>query len=357
MSDKPEKDQKVHDPSPERLRKAVEDGNILRAREILTVGMLAGGLGMVLVGAPHAFGQLQEVARYFFLQGPRIALTADTLPALLSTIAIRLVLALAPLFGVLAFLAVGLNVMQSGLHVTTKNIAPKFNRLNPASGFKRIFSVKGLFEAGKALFKLAVVGAIAAFYIRARLPELLGAHRLATPALLAQLGAWMLGLVVRCVGALVVMAVLDFVYEKRHRWNELKMTAEEVKREAKDSEGDPMLKGRRRAKAREMAKNRPRLMDAVLQADVVITNPTHYAVALKYDPVAGGAPRVLVKGMRKRALAIKALAREKGVPTVEDRPTARALYAAVPEGGEIPETLYAAVAAILAEVYRMRDRR
>src|SRR5690606_19407951 len=132
------------------------------------------------------------------------------------------------------------------------------------------------------------------------------------------------------------LAAADFAFEKHRYKTDLKMTFEEVKQESKDQEGDPHVKARRRAKAREMAR-RPRLDHAVLKADVVVTNPTHYAIALKYDPVAGGAPVVLAKGIRKRALRIKALAAELAVPTVENRPLARALYATVEEGDAIPE--------------------
>ncbi len=356
MSEKPDKDQKVHDPSEQRLRQAVEDGNILRARDVVAGGMLAGGLVVLIVGAPYGFAHLQELSVNLFLAAGTTEITMATAPDLLIMLSLRLLVVLAPLFGVLAVLAIGLNVMQSGLSINKKALVPKFNRVNPVEGFKRIFSMKGLFETFKAIVKLAIVGPMAYVYVKGLVPEILGLHRLAMPDILGMTGKWVAGLSMRLLGALLVLAVIDFIFEKRRRWNELKMTTEEIKKESKDAEGDPQLKGRRRAKARELAMGRPSLVSAVLQADVVVTNPTHYAIALRYDPVAGGAPLVLVKGIRKRALRIKGLALEKGIPTVEDRPLARALYAAVPEGAEIPDTLYAAVAAILAEVYRTRAR-
>lgn len=160
-------------------------------------------------------------------------------------------------------------------------------------------------------------------------------------------------LVLKLLLALTVLSVPDFAFEKWKYTKDLKMTDQEVKEERKQQEGDPMVKGQRLKRARELAL-RPRLDHAVLKADVVVTNPTHYAIALHYRPEEMMAPRVLAKGLRKRALRIKALAQEHGVPTVEDRPLARALYDGVAEGGEIPEELYPAVATILAEIYRQR---
>ncbi len=356
MSDKPEKDQKVHDPSDQRLKQAVEDGNILRSRDVVAGGMLAGGLVVLLVGAPAGFSQLQDLAVSVFARVGTAAVTPETIPGLMTDLALRTLLILAPLLGVLVVLALGLNLMQSGWTVTMKALQPKPNRVNPVEGFKRIFSMKGLFETFKAMGKLVIVGWLAFVYVKGLLPEIVALQGQAVPDILTSLGGWVGGLSIRLLIPLLGLAAVAFIFEKRQRWNDLKMTSEELKKESKEQEGDPQLKGKRRAKARELATSRPRLMDAVLQADVVVTNPTHYAIAIKYDPLAGGAPRVLAKGIRKRALAIKGLALEKGVPTVEDRPLARALYAAVPEGSEIPETLYAAVATILAEVYRKRSK-
>lgn len=165
----------------------------------------------------------------------------------------------------------------------------------------------------------------------------------------------MIQLAAAMLGALLLLSAVDFAYEKWKYKQDLKMTAQEIKDEYRETEGDPMVKSRRLKKARELTRRR-RLDHAVLRSDVVITNPTHYAVALRYDPSEASAPRVMAKGIRKRALRIRALAQAHDIPVVEDPPLARALYHNVPEEQEIPVELYLAVATILAEIYRQRGQ-
>lgn len=353
MSDKPDKDEKVHDPSPSRLRKAREEGNVFRSKEITSVGILVASAGLLLAGTPWAFTVLQEIVREAFLEAPTQEMSVRAVQHVLLNISLRLALVLGPFFAVLMVVGVAANAAQGGVTVTAKPMEPKLNRVSPLAGLKRMFSAKSLFELGKALVKAAAVGPIAYYTIKTHLPELVVLHTLPLEAAVGQAGGWIAGLLVRILLALVVLSAVDYAFEK-HKWKtDLKMTFKEVKDESKEQEGDPHIKGRRRQKARELAFG-PRLVDAVMKADVVVTNPTHYAIALQYDPEGGSAPRVLAKGVRKRALTIKGMAAEYGVPTVENRPLARALYAAVPEGGEIPEELYLAVAEILAEVFRQR---
>jgi flagellar biosynthetic protein FlhB len=356
VSDAPEKDEKVHDASPQRLNKAREEGNVLRAKEIVTVGMIGAGVSAVLLGGPFAFRQLQQTTRDILLEAAH-PLSVERVGEVTRSIGLDLGLVLGPFFLLLTTCAVVLNIMQSGVVFTFKPLEPKPNKVSPIAGIKRIFSAKGMFEAFKAFVKLGILVAIGWTYVSGEMDVLTTLHMLPTTEALAEGSGILGGLLIRLVGALLVVAAADFAFEKHKHASDLKMTEKEVRDESKESEGDPHMKGKRKAKARELAgARRPTLLEAVGQADVVVTNPTHYAIALVYDVEAGGAPRVLVKGIRKRALKIKGLALEMGTPTVENRPLARALYAAVDEGMEIPETLYAAVAAVLAEVYRLRDR-
>lgn len=353
MSDKPARDEKVHDPSPSRLRKAREDGNVFKSKELVSVGILLAGGAVIVAGAPLAFASLQELSARLFLGAATAPLSVDALPSLFAAIGFPVLGFLLPFFAVVMTAGAAASVAQTGWNVTAKPLAPKFSRVSPLEGTKRLFSSKGVFEAGKAVAKVAVVGPIVYVVLADRADEMLGLAGLPVEAIVAQTGVWVVDLAAPVLGALLALAAVDYAFE-RHRWHaDLKMTHKEVKDEGKEQDGDPHIKGKRRQKARELAM-RPRLDHAVMQADVVITNPTHYAIALKYDPVAGGAPVVLAKGIRKRALAIKGLAADLGVPTVEDRPLARALYATVDEGAPIDESLYAAVAAVLAEVYRRR---
>ena len=354
MSDQPDKQEKVFDPTPQRLKKAREEGNVFQSKEIGSVGLLITAVGVFFAGGAFAFGELRALTARLFLQATATTLSVQSIPALLASTGLQVTGVLLPFFGALVVAAVALSVLQTGWNVTLKPLKPKANRISPLQGLKRIFSSKGLFQVVKALIKIAVVGPLAYFAVRRHLPEIVVLHTLPLPAILSTASSWIFELLGQMLGALLLLAGLDFAFEKWKYKEDLKMTKKEIKDEAKESEGDPHLKGKRREMAREMAR-RPRMDHAVLQADVVVTNPTHYAIALRYDPAETAAPQVLVKGVRKRALRIKALAAELNVPTVENRPLAHALYDGVPEEEEIPEELYPAVAAILAEVYRQRD--
>ena len=354
MSDAPDKHEKIHDPTPKRIRKAREEGNVFRSKEIVSVGMLLIGLSVLMGGAPYAFQTLKGVAVSLFQGSTATELTVLSVPDIFAKIWLQLLIIAAPFSVVLIAAAFGLNVMQSGWNVSFKALAPKGNRISPIQGLKRMFSAKGLFDFAKSFTKILIVGPIAYMTISGKLPEILMLHQLPLEGILTTAGMWILILLAQLVVVLLVLSGIDFAFEKYRYKKDLMMTTKEIKDEAKESEGDPQLKGKRRQMARSLAQ-RPRLDHAVLQADVVVTNPTHYAIALRYNPDESPAPRVLVKGIRKRALRIKKLAAELDIPTIEDRPLARALYDAVPEEHEIPEELYPAVAAILAEVYRQRD--
>ncbi|MFB3132390.1 MAG: flagellar biosynthesis protein FlhB [Rhodothermales bacterium] len=354
MSDTPDKSEKIHDPTPKRIRKAREEGNVFRSKEMVTVGMLVTGVTMLAVGIPYGFQALQTMATSMFQSASSTTLNVMSVPFIFMRIGMQMMRVALPFSMVMLVAAMGLNVMQSGWNLTLKPLMPKGNRISPLQGFKRIFSSKGLFEVGKSLAKISIVGPIAYWTITSKLPQILMLHQLPIKSILATAGGWILVLVAQMILVLFVLAAFDFAFEKWRYKEDLKMTTKEVKDEAKETEGDPQVKVKRRQIAREMAR-RPRLDHAVLQADVVITNPTHYAVALSYNLEESPAPRVLVKGIRKRALRIKELAVENDIPTIEDRPLARALYDSVPEQQEIPEELYPAVAAILAEIYRKRD--
>lgn len=354
MSDQPDRQEKIHDPTPQRLKKAREDGNLFRSKEMSSVGMLAVGSTVLILGMPPAFGVLQEMTMRLFLGAGTMEFSPESVQALFAETGWQVMLVLAPFFAAMMVAGAGLSVAQTGWNVSAKPLMPKANRISPIQGFKRLFSSKGLFETGKSLAKIVVVGPLAYLAIKSHLPQILALHTVPFEGIFTMAAGWIALLLVQMLVALAVLSAVDFSFEKWKYKQDLKMTDREVKDEAKSQDGDPHIKGKRRQIAREMAR-RPRLDHAVMQADVVVTNPTHYAVALAYDPLSGGAPRVLAKGVRKRALRIKALAADLGVPTIEDRPLARALWSTVDEGHEISEDLYPAVAAVLAEIYRARD--
>lgn len=349
-----DRDSKQFDPTPRRIRKAREEGNVFRSQETTSVAMLAVGVSILVVGTPYGFGALKELTQRIFLDATNPNFTTSEIPVIITNVGSRSALILAPFLAGLFVAAIGINLAQTGFNLTGKPLAPKAERISPLKGLKRMFSAQGLFTFGKALVKIAIVGPITYLTIRQHMPEILVLHTRELSDIVTTGTTWIVVLLFQMIAVLVLLSAADFAFEKWRYKRDLKMSKQELKDEAKEQDGDPQVKGRRREKARQLAR-RGRLDHAVMKSDVVVTNPTHYAVALRYEPDEADAPVVLAKGIRKRALRIREIALEHDVPTVEDPPLARALYAAVDEMHAIPEELYPAVAALLAEIYRQRN--
>lgn len=350
----PDKHSKTEDPTDHRLQKAKEQGNVFQAQEMITVLILATGVAFGVLGMPIFFEMLEELTR-------RILARADT-PLTILTITPFLTRQLLPIISVLilfsaALVAVtmGASIAQSGWNITFEPLKPSVESISPIKGFKRIFSLKGLFELVKAILKIAVVGPIVYFMISGNMDRIMGLLALGLPQILSQVGSLMTSLLVQMIIAFILLTIIDFFYQKWQYKEDLKMTKKEVKDEHKEREGDPQMKGRRREFAQELARQ-PRLDHAVMNSDAVVTNPTHYAVGLTYDPDTAEAPEVTIKGMRKRALKIKRIADDNDIPIVENPPLARALHSSVEVEEQIPPELYPAVAALLAEIYRQGER-
>ncbi len=354
MAEGADKQSKTFDPTPQRIKKAREEGNVFRSQETTAVGMLAVGVGVLAVGTPVGFAALKNLMATVFLNATSSQLTVSSIPAIITDVGVRSAIIILPFLAALFFAAIGINLSQSGFNLTGKPLVPKGERVSPLKGLKRIFSAQGLFNFGKAIIKILIVGPIAYWTIEDHMADVVVLHLQTLPDVVTTGTGWIVGLLLKLIAMLVALSAADFAFEKWRYKRDLKMSKKEIKDEMKDQEGDPHVKGKRRERAREYAR-RERLDHAVMKSDVVVTNPTHYAVALRYDPEESEAPRVMVKGIRKRALRIKELARQFDVPMVEDRPLARALYAGVDERREIPEELYPAVAALLAEIYRERE--
>jgi flagellar biosynthetic protein FlhB len=345
-----ETQEKEFDPTPRRLEKAREKGNVLQAQEPVTVGLLMAATAMFSLWGSSAFATMEHVAGRLFRQSTQTSLTVPTLRTLVVEIGLELATVLGPFFLVLAVVAFSLNAVQSGLNVSLAAVQPKLSRVSPLQGLKQIFSSKGAFGFLKTLLKIGVVGPVAYLILEPMLPKIMKLQTLPLPAILNRSADWLFDLLWTLLAALLVVAALDFAFEWWKYYEDLKMSKKELEDEQKETEGDPEMEEKRREKQQELAEQ-PRMDHAVMKSDTVVTNPTHYAVALRYDPKEAAAPRVLLKGVRKRAIYIKELAAEHGVPMVENRSLAHALYENVPEEEEIPEDLYPAVATILAEIY------
>ena len=261
-------------------------------------------------------------------------------------------IAIAPFLAVCLLVGVVSHVAQTGLLLSMHPLKPDFKRLNPITGFKNLFSAKSLWTTVKQVAKSAVIAWVAWPHVTRISENLTRSGRVPLLEALAASGQALMALTRSVCYAVIVIALLDYAFQRRSTRLDLRMTKQEVRDEMKNSEGDPMVKGRIRQL--QVALARSRMMSDVPSASVVITNPTHVAIALRYDPAAGGAPRVVAAGIDQVALRIRERAREAGVPIVEAKPLARALWRACEVGDEIPAPLYEAVAKVLAFVRRLR---
>lgn len=257
-----------------------------------------------------------------------------------------------PLLLVALVSAVIINYMQVGFLFTAEPLKFKLDKLSPLKGFKRLFSMKSVVEMVKSILKAAGVLFICYNYITSQQEVLVSVLNL--PLMAAILTMWdiIFNIVMRCGALLFILGILDYVYKRWENSKELKMSKQEIKEEYKQVEGDPFIKGKIKEKQRQMAMSR--MMQEVPQADVVITNPTHFAVALKYNRDSNEAPKVVAKGRDLIAFKIKELAKENGVHIIENKPLARSLYDSCELGDEIPPRLYEAVADVLAYVYKLK---
>ena len=259
-----------------------------------------------------------------------------------------------PFFAAGVVVAFLINIVQVKWKVSTKPLKPKPDKFNPINGFKRMFSKDSLFELVKSIAKIALISIIAYTALKSHMEEIFLLYNITLQQAIAEIGTLVSDVGFRISIIYCIIGAVDYIYQK-HKFNEdMKMTKQEVKDEMKNSEGDPQIKGKQRQRMQEAS--RRRMMQDVPKADVVITNPTHYAVALKYEAGTGTAPVLVAKGADLIAQRIKEIARENHVEIVENKPLARMIYTNVEIGNEIPPELYQAVAEILAAVYRTQNR-
>ena len=346
--------EKVFPASPRKRQEARKKGQVAKSPELsgaLVLLAMAIALHMALTSGV-AYNEFQQAVHQAFAFNPHPdGMDLHTANLWQMKIAMAVLILVAP--ALLAALAVGMiaNIAQVGLSFTPETMAPDFKRLNPMNAVKRIFSVHGTVDLAKGLLKTTLIAWICWSTLRDNMPLIASSLQLPFTSFLEQIGGvlWTLGLHV-CF-ALAFIAVADYAYQRYDFEKNMKMTREEMKQEMKQSDGDPLIKQKIRQKQRAMAQKR--MMDKVPTATVVVTNPTHFAVALKYEK-GSRAPVVVARGQDLTALRIKEIAREHGVPTVENRPVARALYHEVRLGREIQASLYQAVAEILAFVYKTK---
>jgi flagellar biosynthetic protein FlhB len=345
--------EKTEDASPRRLEKAREDGDVPRSKELATFAVLmTAGAGLWATGGNLAGHLSTMLASSLSLTREQIYNPTVLIERITNDIG-GVLLACLPLALAIMLVALAAPLAIGGFNFTSKAFMPNFGKLNPISGLGNIFSANALVELLKAVAKTVLVGCVAYIVVMSEKEAVLG---LAVEPLGAGTGH-VADLIAHAflfiVGSLGVVALIDAPYQMWHYSNKLKMTRQEMIQESKESDGNPQIKGKIRQMQRQMARNR--MMQNVPTADVVVTNPTHYAVALKYTDGQGGAPRVVAKGADEVAAKIRELAREHKVALLEAPALARALYKHTEIDDEIPEKLYSAVAEVLAYVFQLRN--
>ncbi|HEY8532303.1 MAG TPA: EscU/YscU/HrcU family type III secretion system export apparatus switch protein [Micromonospora sp.] len=343
--------ERTEQPTPRKRREARREGHVARTPDIgAWLGMLAASILVPMTvrsTTDHARGVLEQVPS--IIENPDINLALGLLRTALTGAAF----AVAPLAVGLMVLGIAAAGAQGGIHVATKLFIPRFSRLNPLHGVKRIFGPRAWWEALKALLKTAVLAGVLYLTVKDLVPMLLGAGQIPLSSLLGAVSDATITLMRSAAIAGLVMAAADYAVVRRRTMKQIRMTRQEVKDEYKRTEGDPLIKSQIRS--RQLAMTRNRMIAALPKADVVVVNPTHIAVALQYEPDKG-APRVIAKGAGVIAKRIREVATEHRVPLVEDVPLARALHASCEVGDEIPPELYGAVAKVLAFVMRLKAR-
>jgi flagellar biosynthetic protein FlhB len=343
---------KTEKPTPRRIQDARERGQVARSLEVNTVVILFACLLMFRYGGGYIIGTLGEAARYSF-GNLGMHLGIETVQSLFLFVLWEIFRVIAPILGTILIVSLLVNYLQVGVLFTPKPLIPKWENVNPVAGFKKIFSMRSLVEAIKTCLKLALILWVSYATVKAAIPNLIPTMDMSSSDALQYIGLLTYKVLLRIIGVMFVIAILDYAYQRWHYMDSLKMTHQEVRDELKQSEGDPLMKSRVRQIQREIA--RARMFDAIPRADVVITNPSHVAVALEYKDKMR-APRVLAKGERVVALRIKEAARQHNIPIVENPPLARALFKSCPVGADIPGDLYETVAEVLAFVYRMNRK-
>lgn len=353
MAEQTDDSEKTEEPTQKRLKEAHDKGDVPKSQEVSTWFALAGTTLMIAIFAPGLASSLANLIKGFIEHAHQIPMDGYALRTMWRDTGQSVALIVGLPMIVLVLMAVAGNLVQHQAVFTAETIKPKFSKVSPLSGFKRLFSMESLVNFAKGMAKITIVGAVMA--------AVLWPHReeadimiFADPTiLLEEVRILVLQLLAAILAVMTVVAAADFAYQQ-HKWHKKqKMSLREVKEEFKQTEGDPQIKGKIRQLRMERA--RKRMMSSVPEATVVVTNPTHYAVALKYEE-GMGAPLCLAKGVDAVALKIREVAKENEVPVIENPPLARALYASVDIDQEVPEDHYKAVAEVIGFVFRMRKR-
>jgi flagellar biosynthetic protein FlhB len=346
--------EKTQDPTPHRRQEAREHGEVARSQDLAAAAVLVVGLALLFGWWDVFLDFLGGYAKQQLGGGAWLRTDPATAVGQFRSLLTQAARPLVPFFGSLLLAAVGANVLQIGLLFLPEKLMPDLNRLNPLSAFARIFSLSNIVKLGFGLLKIVLVASIAWYDLSGQVDQIVAAASLELPRLAAFLVTTLFWTTFKIASSLLLLALLDFGYQWWKHEQDLKMTTQEVREEMKNLQGDPQIAARRRQVQRQLVANR--LKATVPKADVIVTNPTELAVALQYDPATMNAPIVLAKGAGVLAARIRKLALENGIPIIEKKPLAQALYRDVEVNHPIPGTLFSAVAEIMAYVYQLKGK-
>ena len=346
--------ERTEEATPKRREDARQEGQVARSQDLNSAAVLVISLAMMLIGSHFMVNRLGGYMRSVMGNLAYTQISVDHLPEILAQAGAILFTLIGPFVLAIALASVLVNVLQFGVVFSAKAVEPDPSRMNPISGVKNLFSVRSLVELIKSIAKIILVGSIVYLVLSHELPRLLTLIHTPLGNSVRILAGAVLRLFAWALAGLIAMAIIDLIFQRWNHGRQLRMTLQEVKEERKQTDGDPQLKSRIRSMQMEVAYNR--MLSELPRADVVVTNPTHLAVALRYDQQTMAAPVVVAKGQRLMAEKIKTIAREHDIPIIENVPLARALFKACQVGEAVPVDFYRAVAEVLAWVYRIKRR-
>lgn len=347
--------EKTEKATPKRRQDERKKGNVFQSKEIVTVSSMIALFFVVKLLGPFVISQMQDAVSHFIvLAASQETLTQSDLNAMFLKSCTTVLLSIGPIMAASILIAIAITMAQTKGLVSSKGFEFKFSKLNPLKGIKNMFSLRGLIELLKSIIKIVVLGIIIYNVLADELPLLPRLMDMSSEQAIAIVGNIIFSIVKMSAIIFAFLAAFDYMYQWWEYEKNLRMSKEDIKEEYKNTEGDPQIKGK--IKQKQQAMSRRRMMQQVPTADVVIRNPTHFAVALKYEALKSAAPVVVAKGADSLALKIVAIAEENGVYVMENRPLARALYANVELEEEIPDQFYQAVAEVLAFVYSLKKK-
>ncbi|MGZ0049739.1 flagellar biosynthesis protein FlhB [Brevibacillus gelatini] len=346
--------EKTEKPTPKKREDARKKGQVAKSRELSPAIVLTSFFFLLTMIGPSMFSTFQNIMRESLTTYTSWQLNEENLQVIVKAMTYEAIKIVGPVLGMVFLIAFAVNYLQVGWKISTETLQIKLEKLDPIKGAKRIFSMRSLVELLKSLLKISAcmyVAYVILWNAKEQITQLsllpLGSILSFTASEVTSLGIY-IGLL------LFILAILDYVYQRYEHEKNLRMSKQDIKDEHKQSEGDPLIKGKIRERQRSMALRR--MMQELPKADVIITNPTHFAVAIRYDASAMSAPTVIAKGQDYLALKIREIAKKHRIVTMENKPLARALYSKVEIGQQIPEEMFKAVAEVLAYVYKLQGK-